>query len=151
MTTIIHSKYLREKPFFELMGMPGRLYLESFAFGDIDNPFDHLGTGGGFDLRAPERSPLTLFPDSAREGRSTLLRSLENLRSDRVAYPVVEQIGACSIGAEFKTDRGIVTTTIYLFYKCDLHLLRLFGANHRFQIEFGQVHKVGSFLTTRSW
>ena len=146
MGRFIHSKYLRETPFFEISGLPGRLYLESFAFGD--ESLDHSNLG--FNLQS-EESPLTLLPDPKKEGTSILLRTLDQSRSNSNVYNVVEKIGACSIGAEFKGSDRIITTTIYLFFECDLTRLRLFGANHKFQIEFKQIHRVGGFVTRRSW
>lgn len=149
--TIIHSKDLREDPFFEIAGIPGRLYLESFSFGDLD-PLDHLRGKDWIELRLPERSPLRLVPDPKKQGSSLLLKNLDKYRGDRIIYDVSEKIGSCSIGADWKTDGRTVTSTIYLLFKCDLSLLRLFGViDNEFKIEFGHLYRVGSFLTKRSW
>ncbi len=147
---VIRSAWLREDPFFEIASMPGRLYLEAFAFGDFDNPLGHL-SAGGMDMRSPERSPLTLFPDPKKQGSSTLLRNLDRLRSSQIVYDVAAAFGSCSIGAEWKNGGSTETNTIYLFFKCDLTLLRLFGANNQFKVDFERVHRVGEFLTKRSW
>lgn len=147
---VIRSAWLREDPFLEIAGMPGRLYLEAFAFGDFDNPLGHLSPGG-MDMRSPERSPLTLFPDPKRQGSSTLLRNLDKLRSDQIVYDVAAAFGSCSILAEWKNRGHIETTKIYAFFKCDFSKLRLFGVGNSFKVEFGSHQKVGDFLTKRSW
>ena len=146
---VIKSSWLREDPFFEIAGMPGRMYLEAFAFGDSDNPLDHLSVGG-FDMRTRERSPLTLFPDPKRQGASTLLRTLERSRGSAVVYDVAEAIGSCHIGAEWKNGGRIETNTFYLFFKCDFRTLRIFGASNLFVVNFGQIQRVGTYLTKRS-
>lgn len=147
---VVKSSWLREDPFFEISGMSGRLYLESFAFGEVENPINLLGAGGG-SVGLTEESPLTLVPDSARKGSSSLLRHLNRFRSDPIVYDVAEKIGTCSIGAEWKNGGRVVTTTVYLFFKCDLARLRLFGAGDIFRIEFGRLQRVVGFLTKRSW
>ncbi len=141
---VIKSSSLGEDPFFEIAGMPGRMYLEAFAFGDLDNPLEHLN-GDGF-MRSPERSPLTLFPDPKRQGSSTLLRTLERSRSSAIVYDVAGAIGSCHLGAEWKHGARTETHTIYLFFKCDFRTLRLFGASNLFVVNFGQIQRVGTFL-----
>ena len=150
MRTTIHRKQLRETPFFDISGLQGRLYLEAFSLGE-DDPLDQFRSGGNFDLRDLEQSPLTLVPDPAKAGTSILLRTLRKFRSDSTVYPALERIDTCSIGTEWQGEHGIETTTIFLFFKCDLSRLRRFGANDRFQIDFGHLQRVGAFLSKQSW
>jgi hypothetical protein len=143
---IIYSAQLREDPFFEVAGLPGRLFLESFYFGDPDGPANYAWS----NIR--EISPITFYPDRKRQGSSSLLRNLDNLRADTIINPVVEAIGICSIGAAFKGDKDI-ETTIYMFFEC--YLSKLFGSelkNEGFlKIEFGYCQRLGTFVTKNSW
>ena len=154
---VIRSSWLRETPFFEIAGVPGRLYLEAFAFGDIDKLPPDPFANGNFDrlpadlgLGGPNlRSPLTLFPDAKKS--NTLLTNLDKLRSSAIVYDVATAIASCSIRADWKNGARTETTTKYLFFKCTfLNNLRLFGVNG-FKVEFGTHQRGESFLTKRSW
>ena len=103
--------------------------------------------------RGLEGSPLTIFLDPAKRGKSLLIKTLDDRRASKLARPVAEGIGTCSIGTEGKSGGRVVATTIILFFKCNLSELWKWNLaeRDRFSIEFGQRHKVGELVKAGGW
>ena len=152
MNKIIHGEHLRENLFFEIAGLPGRLYLEAFALGIrpplIVRPFRNINQQLS-EFQKADDGPLTLYPDERKLKSSTLLKTRDSLVNP-VVKAAADGIATCSIGGEAKDGSA---TTFYQFFRCDLSgFWTQASPSHLMKVAFRQHHRTGAaFLTKNSW
>jgi len=137
----IHTSNLGERPYFEILGVAGRLYLDSLAFGNLHEPF----AGGRVAAPTPHvaRSPLTLFPEKGIAESALFFQSLGNLTPELLQK---RKNWMCAVSAETYMDNSPTRRAVYHLWGCDLSKFSPRRPERNVEIKFRFHISVGRFM-----